>query len=624
MPNEIPFNTLFNSRTRKINKEGPLFPKLIQGERTGLLVLDSNGKVLFANNTALEFLQKPMEKIMGETIQEFVSLINNNSSETHRYLKNSDRSIEVGVSSMRIDGVEINFISMLDITNLETIEDALHNSEDRLNLAIDATGLGFWDYDFENNETTVNSNYASMLGFKIDEFIDPGMWVRLVHPSDMDYVWDVWNKHIEENTSEYYVEYRTLTKSGDWKWVLARGQVKGKTKEGGPKHFIGTHQDVTRQKLADQELKLLYHITSISSEFTPASERISKILDIFQRVTKIPASSVHLLNDDAKSFNLISFLGFPENTTYEKMKVFNKTISSVVIDGKPLVKKTTYAQKQLKMSMLAAIPILLHDQIIGVLTGYWFKPQPVTNLDLHLLDVAAKQLGNALERDRLRNAAENAILIEERQRLARELHDSLSQSLYSLALMADGGVDYARLGESTRSEQIFQQIGDQVLQALKEMRLLVYELRPTMLEEKGLVGALRSRLSMVEKRAMIETVFTVNSQITLSKTIEAGLYGIAQEILNNVLKHSGARKVEVSLSVIDENVILKIEDNGQGFNTNTDMGVGLISIRERAERLGGIVSLTSFIGEGTIVQIKVPISENNPDKNLNESGKNQV
>jgi signal transduction histidine kinase len=138
----------------------------------------------------------------------------------------------------------------------------------------------------------------------------------------------------------------------------------------------------------------------------------------------------------------------------------------------------------------------------------------------------------------------------------------------------------------------------------------VYELRPLALETAGLVEALQHRLDAVEKRAGVETQFKVESECELNADVENGLYRIAQEILNNSLKHSEATKVTVRLFVHEQYAQLEITDNGKGFDLDAVKdhgGMGLGNIRERTEALSGNVLFTSKPGEGTRVQVRVPL-----------------
>jgi PAS domain S-box-containing protein len=204
--------------------------------------------------------------------------------------------------------------------------------------------------------------------------------------------------------------------------------------------------------------------------------------------------------------------------------------------------------------------------------------------------------------------------LEERQRLARELHDSVTQSLYSLTLLAEASRRMALDGNTEKMIGSIARLGETAQQALKEMRLLVYELRPLALETAGLVDALQHRLDAVEKRAGVEAQLKVESNCDLPADVENGLYRIAQEALNNSLKHAEATRVFVRLLADNQCVEMEITDNGKGFDPQAvkdQGGMGLGNIQERTESLGGEVVFISKSGEGTQVVVRVPLDRSN-------------
>jgi signal transduction histidine kinase len=153
-------------------------------------------------------------------------------------------------------------------------------------------------------------------------------------------------------------------------------------------------------------------------------------------------------------------------------------------------------------------------------------------------------------------------------------------------------------------------LGETAQQALKEMRLLVYELRPLALEQAGLAEALQSRLDAVEKRAGVNAQLRVELDGELPAEVENTLYRIAQETLNNALKHAEATRISVALRSNRQEVHLEIVDNGKGFEAErmpSHGGLGLVSIRERIEALHGEWSITSKPGAGTRVMVNVPL-----------------
>ncbi|PWB72748.1 MAG: hypothetical protein C3F07_11140 [Anaerolineales bacterium] len=202
--------------------------------------------------------------------------------------------------------------------------------------------------------------------------------------------------------------------------------------------------------------------------------------------------------------------------------------------------------------------------------------------------------------------------IEERQRLARDLHDSVSQTLYSMTLLAEAT---HRLAKSGQLDQVIAQskrLGELSQQSLKEMRLLLFELRLPTLESDGLVKAIQKRLEAVEKRAGIETVLSVEGIERLPVLVEEGLFHMAHEALNNSLKHAAASRVNVSIRSTGSAVEMDIRDNGRGFDPATaqdEGGMGLGNLKERAQKLNADLQIVSGLEKGTQIKIVVPIQE---------------
>jgi len=205
--------------------------------------------------------------------------------------------------------------------------------------------------------------------------------------------------------------------------------------------------------------------------------------------------------------------------------------------------------------------------------------------------------------------AEHLAVVEERQRMARDLHDSAIQALYGLVLSAEGAARKLAEGKVGLVGERLQEIRRTAHVALREMRSLIFELRPPDLEKEGLVAALRGRLESVEDRAGVRTSLEVEGDGRLPHNLEAGLYRVIQEALNNALKHSRAEQVTVSLNLGPEQVAVEVADDGIGFDTQAAQsggGLGLRGMVERAQELGGKLSLQSEPGQGTRIRLEVP------------------
>lgn len=257
------------------------------------------------------------------------------------------------------------------------------------------------------------------------------------------------------------------------------------------------------------------------------------------------------------------------------------------------------------------VPLRASGRIVGVLGIVRRPDQPQLSVEeLSLLGSIADQLGIVVESSRLQARAEQAVRLEERERLARELHDSITQSLYSLTLFAEWGRDLYEDGELEAVKERLIRIGETAQQALKEMRLLIYELRPSLMAQDGLVRALQRRLDAVEKRSGVAVLLEAEPMIGLPARVEFGLYRIAQEALNNALKHAAASQVTVRVANDGGRVTLEVKDDGAGFEPDSvghGGGMGIIGMRERARGLDSQLVVASAPGEGTSVAVTVEV-----------------
>jgi PAS domain S-box-containing protein len=259
---------------------------------------------------------------------------------------------------------------------------------------------------------------------------------------------------------------------------------------------------------------------------------------------------------------------------------------------------------------LLGVPLIVKGEVYGGIVLYYAAPRRFTDDEIQLATMFAAQTALAIENARLRAAAEQAAATAERTRLARDLHDSVTQLLYSLALLAEAGRETAGRGEVKRTREHFAEIGTTAQQALREMRLLVHELRPPVLERVGLVAALNQRLDAVERRAGIGARLLAEDWAAVPAPVEEELYYIARETLNNALKHAAATSVTVQLRRTDGRLELEISNNGRSFDpvaAREGGGLGLTSMLERTEKLGGQLAVSSAPGHGTKVTVAVPL-----------------
>ncbi|MFY3792793.1 sensor histidine kinase [Ureibacillus sp. MALMAid1270] len=202
-------------------------------------------------------------------------------------------------------------------------------------------------------------------------------------------------------------------------------------------------------------------------------------------------------------------------------------------------------------------------------------------------------------------------IVQERQRLARELHDSVSQQLFAASMLLSALTEQAH-GEE-KSQKTLNQVEKVVQQAQLEMRALLLHLRPIALRNNTLAEGLTGLVIELKQKVNFQIDYKIE-EMELSKAEEDHLFRIAQEALSNTLRHSKATEVELLLIARDNVAILRIQDNGRGFNVEEDnktTSYGLKNIAERAVEIGCTYKIVSVPGEGTIVEVKVPLKKRN-------------
>lgn len=274
-----------------------------------------------------------------------------------------------------------------------------------------------------------------------------------------------------------------------------------------------------------------------------------------------------------------------------------------------------------------AVPILLADSVLGVLNVE--TDEPLGESDAELLRLVADQLGVAIANARLHAVARKLAASEERNRLARELHDSVTQLLFSVTLIAQSlGAAWKR--DPAEGERRVARMLELSQTALAEMRALLSELRPKnegsqeavaapvvqaaeAIRRHGLVGVLRRHAGELTSDGL-RVAFSARGYVPTSGAHEYELFRIAQEALHNVAKHARAQTVELTLSTGVTGTVLRIRDDGTGFGGGmpaahagrTWPGLGLRTMRERAESLGAHFTVESSPGGGTTVEVSVP------------------
>jgi signal transduction histidine kinase len=259
------------------------------------------------------------------------------------------------------------------------------------------------------------------------------------------------------------------------------------------------------------------------------------------------------------------------------------------------------------------LPLIVRGALIGMLRLDHSQPGHFSAQDAWLAQTIANQAAVAIENAQLYARARELAVLQERQRLARELHDSVSQALYGIALGAQTARELVA-EESTDGElrralaEPLDYVSGLAEAGLAEMRALLFELRPESLASEGLVAGLQKQVASLRARHRLEVAAELGEEPDVPLDVKETAYRITQEALQNVVRHARAKRVWLILMDKGDGLMVEVRDDGIGFDpTLAHPGhLGLQTMRERAERVGGSLKLASARGEGTTVYVRLP------------------
>jgi PAS domain S-box-containing protein len=477
-----------------------------------------------------------------------------------------------------------------DITDRIRAEQALRENEERLRLATQAGKVGVWDWDVRGNHVSWTEPVYHMHGVKLGEFDGKvESFSSLIHLKDRDFVRTEIEKALHGEAS-YEVEFRVPMPDGSNNWLYTHAAVLRDSD--GPYRMIGATVDITERKLGELELARAAAIVGSSRDAI-----VGKDLNGTITSWNLGAERLFGYSADEAVGRPISML-IPSDRVDEESGILDRLRKGEYIDHfetKRQHKDGTLLDISLTVSPLADA----NGQIVGA--------------SKIARDMTERKQAEVAKRDREIMSRLVEAQEAERHRIARDLHDHLGQQLTALRLKIESIRSKCDGNESLAMEMETLQIYASRLDM--DINYLAWELRPTELDQLGLEDALGSFVREWSKTYGISAEFhgTKSNGPRLHADTETNLYRIVQEGLNNILKHAAATSVSVLFERRAGQATLIIEDNGGGFDPDSNgnngagrNGLGLIGMRERTALLGGTMDIESRPGEGTTVFVRIP------------------
>ncbi len=508
---------------------------------------------------------------------------------------------------------------------------------ERFALVLEATNEGWWDYDLVTDEVIYSPRWKELIGYQDHELPNRNEeWEERLHPDDFARVQAVMHDYMAGRAPVYEVEYRLRHRDGSYRWIHARGVLR-RDANGTPVRFAGSQADVTDrvnafrhlERTVDEktrELRLLLDITHDVAGLLELRLLARLILDRVKEVVEYDRAALFVLDDDGDGLNALHYVGPvpPERIAWRWSLTTHAHARAVVESARPVIIRDVFEDSPLARSMRRnvaqdvgeigpdygtwmGVPLMLGERVTGMLAVVRHSIGFYTERHAELLGAVANQAAVAIENARLFERVRGLAALEERQKLARELHDSVSQALYGIGL----GARTARTLLDRDPAKVAEPL-DYVISlaeaGLTEMRALIFELRPDALETEGIVGLLDKQAAAVRARHGIEVETDFGPEPDIPLSVKETLYRIAQESLHNTIKHARANRLVIKLARDERGVSLALVDDGVGFDPGGRFPghLGLRSMRERAARHGATLDIESAPGQGTCVRVFVP------------------
>ena len=582
---------------------------------------------------ALEFIVEEDRAMVARSIEQ---VLDNGSAQVEaQVLTKTGERIPMLLATVRTTlGVQPVFMGLsLDITERKKMEVELQTYRDHLEnlVAVRTAELRKLSQAIEQSASTVvitdregrieyaNPRFEETTGYTVDEALGQNPRILKSSAHDEAHYRELWDTITSGQT--WRGEFQNKRKDGSFYWEYAT--IAPVVDESGQiTNFIAVKDDITQRKQAKQalerrveELAVLNLIAHTMATVTDLPEALEGVAQTVTYVFNASTTAIGVWEDgqmeilarfDREPSDLTDRF-FPMATAPAIREPLDRgeAISIPDIQAVPLPAGLDAVLRTQNIRAMLLAPLRARGTAFGIVavardqTGDVFSPAEV-----NLAETITADIAGAIENARLFERAQELAVIEERNRLARELHDSVTQTLYSVALMTEA---LPRVWEQhpDKAQEALNILHRLARGALGEMRNLLLELQPAMLLEKDLGELLRQLANATMGRTQIAVETRVNGERSLPDEVHIALYRIAQETLNNIVKHAATSQATIELDLEPAQVVLCIHDDGCGFDPLADAGhgFGIRNMTDRAETIGARFRLESQPGHGT--QIKV-------------------
>lgn len=505
----------------------------------------------------------------------------------------------------------------------QALEKYVTGSREIYLLAIEASNLGIFDTEVRDRDYKLKENWLARLGYDPTLARDEeGIWETLIHPDDKGRVVAEIEKEEKGEIDSLVLEYRIRAADGNYRWILESSKSIGTIRENGKYRLVGTHYDITERKLAEEAQReqrafadALSETTAVFNRTLNLNEVLSLILENVEKVVPHDDSDIWLIDKKLKRVHPALRKGMdgkvmPASAVIipvEEIKVFQEIIETRQPVYLPEIQPDTcpIPSRNPNSRSCVCTPVVFGDFLLGFLVLNSSVTNYFTARQIERLQAFSNQAAVAIRNAQLFSQAQEAAALEERQRLAREMHDVISQTLFSATIKAEALPYLIETEPREKIKENLIELHKLTRGALAEMRTMLMELRPNSIVNTDLSNLLRQMVEGLAGRTTAEILLQTEGVGLLPPEVQTAFFRITQEAINNILKHSKADRVTITYKNQKTMAYLCIEDNGCGFDPENVMveRMGVRIMRERAESINALFELTSMQTCGTKIEV---------------------
>jgi len=655
-------NVLRSALTASIQREGELEKEIVtrkQIEKTlaqqreqyrvtlasigdAVIATDTTGQVMFSNEIAAELTGWPPDEAIGRPLHQVFPIMNEYTLEPveNPLTRVLSDGVVVGLANhtvlMRRDGTYVPIadsgapirdengpvigavLVFRDVTEERRAENELRESEERFRVLADNAPVLIWLAGIDGRRYYFNKQWFLFTGRTGEQEAGFG-WTEIIHPDDHDRFMEIYTAAFERR-EPFSLEYRLRRSDGEYRWIIVKGDPRFSA-GGDFIGFIGTCMDIHERIEAEKRAELLQTLTAALSSALTVEEVARMVVEEGFSLLDVHLGVVALVDKGDKTIEIVGQHNVPDAllAPYQPLKIDEATPLNDAIRAHEAVwienlddYQRQYPQlagralaASTQTQSIASLPLIVNKRTIGGLSLSFRRPQRWDDERRAFMLALAGQCAQAMERAQLHHQSQLAAALEERQRLARELHDAVSQTLFSATIIGESLPNLMERNPERAAEQLGQ-IVTLNRAAMSEMRTLLLELRPEAILKNSLAALLGHLVDAAKGRKSLRAQLNVDAaDDPLPSNVHIAFYRIAQETINNILKHSGATQISVDLDAQPDHVYLHIADNGRGFDRGAiTAGLGLDNMRERAASIGAILDILSEVDKGTQVTVR--------------------